>query len=114
MKKLLSIAVYYYLPADLAQTELQQPGKPGSLVRVKYRLPPSSYKDEIAQMITAQKIWILPAWRRSCTGMQVPGLSLVQYDSYGLLASRYGALANLLLGTAIYDATIAGGYEVCI
>ncbi len=76
-----------------------------------YRLPPPpSYKDEIAQVLLAQR-------SLDSTGMQrivhwnagAPG-----YRWYNMVFKLWmtditgnGALANMLIGTAIYDATIA-------
>ena len=75
-----------------------------------YRLPPpSSYKEEVAQIIskqqhidsaTSQQILY---WNAGAPGYHWHEMmnKLWQNDT-----SRYGVLANLLLGTAIYDATI--------
>jgi len=76
-----------------------------------YRLPPpSSNKDEVAQVLAAQRD-LTPA-----------GMQKIQYWSAGAPGYRWynmvsklwmtdisgnGALANMLIGTAIYDATIA-------
>lgn len=76
-----------------------------------YRLPePASYKDEIAQVISQQK------------NLDAAGLQQIMYWNAGAPGYRWqnfilplwmndtsynGALANMILNTAIYDATIA-------
>ena len=76
-----------------------------------YRLPsPSSYKDEIAQVIAAQK------------QLDAAGLEQIQYWNAGAPGYRWremmsalwivdtsfnGAVGAMVLGTATYDATIA-------
>src|SRR5688572_16529097 len=76
-----------------------------------YRLPsPSSYKDEIAQVIAAQK------------QLDAAGRDQIQFWNAGAPGYRWqemigriwvvdtsinGALANMLIGTATYDATVA-------
>src|SRR5215217_4050840 len=76
-----------------------------------YRLPPpASYKDEIAQIIAAQqgldsagRQQIL-YWNAGAPGYRWQDMisKLWMYDT-----SNNGVLANMLLCTAIYDATIA-------
>lgn len=76
-----------------------------------YRLPaPPSPKEEIAQVIAAQQSLDSAAWQQVLYwNAGAPGYhwqemmnKLWMYDT-----SYNGALANLLLGTAIYDATVA-------
>ncbi|HVK97551.1 MAG TPA: phosphatase PAP2 family protein [Flavisolibacter sp.] len=76
-----------------------------------YRLPaPPSYKSEIAEVIKAQKkldaddIQQILYWNAGAPGYRWHELmaKLWVYDT-----TYNGSLANLLLGTAIYDATIA-------
>lgn len=76
-----------------------------------YRLPaPSSYKNEIAQVIAIQQN------SDAATRQQIifwnAGAPNYRWQEmmnklWTVDTGRYGALANLLLGTAIYDATIA-------
>jgi hypothetical protein len=76
-----------------------------------YRLPaPSSYKNEVAEVISRQKN------RDALTKQQIaywnagsPGYRWQEWINklWAVDTGRYGALANMLLGTAIYDATIA-------
>lgn len=76
-----------------------------------YRLPaPASYKQEIAEVISRQKTI-------DAAGMQdilywnvgAPGFRWQEMIAklWTVDTGRYGALANMLLGTATYDATIA-------
>ena len=76
-----------------------------------YRLPaPGSYKDEIAQVLSIQQK------ADETTRLQIhywnagpPGYRWQEMMTrlWTLDTGRYGALANMLLGTAIYDATVA-------
>ena len=77
----------------------------------EYRLPaPSSYKSEIATVIEKQKnidaatMQQITYWNAGAPGYHWQEMinKLWTVDT-----GRYGALANMLLGTAIYDATIA-------
>ncbi|MBT1698719.1 vanadium-dependent haloperoxidase [Fulvivirgaceae bacterium PWU4] len=104
----LSIAVY-----GMAQTE---PGagnwKPWLIPSGKtYRLPPPpSYKGEIAQVLAAQNNLDATAQQKIVYwNAGAPG-----YRWYSMVSKLWmtditgnGALANMLIGTAIYDATIA-------
>src|SRR6187200_2841399 len=76
-----------------------------------YRLPaPSSYKNEIAEVLDKQK-------KSDATTKQqinfwnagAPGYHWQQMMNklWAVDTGRYGALANMLLGTATYDATVA-------
>jgi hypothetical protein len=78
----------------------------------EYRLPPpSSYKDEIAQVISTQKNLDSAGWQQiQYWNEGAPGYHWqnMMMQLWTVDTGRYGALANMLLGTAIYDATIAG------
>jgi len=76
-----------------------------------YRLPaPSSYKEEIAQVLSRQQALDSAGWQQIIFwNAGAPG-----YRWHEMIAklwqndlSNSGVLANMLLGTAIYDATIA-------
>jgi membrane-associated phospholipid phosphatase len=77
-----------------------------------YRLPaPASYKEEIAQVVSIQKT-LDPAdwqqiqyWNEGAPGYHWQNMIMQIWTAD---TGRYGALANMLLGTSIYDATIAG------
>lgn len=76
-----------------------------------YRLPaPSSYKHEIAEVIDKQKKLDAKTkqqinfWNAGAPGYRWQDM---MNKLWTVDTGRYGALANLLLGTAIYDATIA-------
>jgi membrane-associated phospholipid phosphatase len=76
-----------------------------------YRLPaPASYKDEIAQVLSVQKN-LDPATRQQIIYWNAGAPNYRWQEMINKLwtvdTGRYGALANMLLGTAIYDATIA-------
>ena len=76
-----------------------------------YRLPaPSSYKNEIAQVISVQKN-LDSAKRQQIIFWNAgsPGYRWQEMMNklWTVDTGRYGVLANLLMGTAIYDATIA-------
>ena len=115
MKKLLLIAVILLFTGRLlAQTEPSAGSwKTWFITSGKdYRLPPpSSYKDEIAQVISTQKnldsagLAQIIYWNAGAPGYRWYNMMT---QLWTVDTSRYGALANLLLGTAIYDATIAG------
>jgi hypothetical protein len=76
-----------------------------------YRLPaPSSYKNEIAEVIDKQKNLDAKTKQQIVFwNAGAPGYRWQEMMSklWTVDTGRYGALANLLLGTAIYDATIA-------
>src|SRR5688500_17700640 len=76
-----------------------------------YRLPaPSSYKNEIADVISRQQNLDAAAkqeityWNAGAPGYRWHEM---MNKLWTVDTGRYGALANMLLGTAIYDATIA-------
>jgi len=76
-----------------------------------YRLPaPSSYKNEIAEVISRQQNLDAAAkqeityWNAGAPGYRWHEM---MNKLWTVDTGRYGALANMLLGTAIYDATIA-------
>jgi membrane-associated phospholipid phosphatase len=76
-----------------------------------YRLPaPSSYKSEIAEVISKQQN-LDAATKQQITywNAGAPGYRWQEMMSklWTVDTGRYGALANMLLGTATYDATIA-------
>lgn len=77
----------------------------------EYRLPaPASYKNEIAVVIEKQKNIDAAAMQQVIFwNGGAPGHRWQEMMSklWTVDTGRYGALANLLLGTAIYDATIA-------
>src|SRR5215467_12284001 len=77
-----------------------------------YRLPaPSSYKDEISEVISIQKNLDATGWQQiQYWNEGAPGYHWqnLMMQTWTVDTGRYGALANMLLGTAIYDATIAG------
>lgn len=115
MKKTLLIVIAVLLVAAqlLAQTEPDAgKWKTWFIVSGKaFRLPaPKAEKNEIEQVVSAQK-------KLDAAGMQqiiywnagAPGYRWQEMMTklWTVDTGRYGALANLLLGTAIYDATIA-------
>ena len=76
-----------------------------------YRLPaPSSYKNEIAEVLAKQKTSDAATkqqiifWNAGSPGYRWQDMMNKQW---AVDTGRYGALANMLLGTATYDATIA-------
>src|SRR6185503_4491824 len=76
-----------------------------------YRLPaPSSYKNEIAEVLSKQQN-LDGATKQQITywNAGAPGYRWQEMLSklWTVDTGRYGALANMLLGTATYDATIA-------
>ena len=76
-----------------------------------YRLPaPSSYKNEIAEVLSKQQN-LDAAAKRNITYWNAgsPGYRWQEMMNklWAVDTGRYGALANMLLGTATYDATIA-------
>jgi len=76
-----------------------------------YRLPaPSSYKNEIAEVIARQKNMDATTKQQiNFWNAGTPGYRWQEMMNklWTVDTGRYGALANLLLGTATYDATIA-------
>jgi membrane-associated phospholipid phosphatase len=76
-----------------------------------YRLPaPSSYKNEISQVIAVQKNLDSAKWQQIIFwNAGSPGYRWQEMMNklWTVDTGRYGVLANLLMGTAIYDATIA-------
>jgi membrane-associated phospholipid phosphatase len=75
-----------------------------------YRLPqPSSYKNEIGEVIAAQKdidaagMQQVSFWHAGSPGYRWQEM---MSKTWVIDTGRYGAFANMLLGTAIYDATI--------
>src|SRR4026209_1141342 len=75
-----------------------------------YRLPaPSSYKNEIAEVISKQQA-LDPTTKQQIIywNAGAPGYRWQEMMSklWTVDTGRYGALANMLLGTATYDATI--------
>ena len=76
-----------------------------------YRLPaPSSYKNEIAEVLSKQQNsdaatkQQITYWNAGAPGYRWQEM---MNKLWAVDTGRYGALANLLLGTATYDATIA-------
>jgi len=76
-----------------------------------YRLPaPSSYKNEIAEVISKQQnLDAVTKQQITYWNAGAPGYRWQEMMSklWTVDTGRYGALANMLLGTATYDATIA-------
>jgi len=115
MKKLLSIAgILLFTGKLLAQTEPSAGSwKTWFITSGKdYRLPaPASYKDEIAEVLSIQKNLNsrdrqqIQYWNEGAPGYHWQNMMM---QLWTVDTGRYGALANMLLGTAIYDATIAG------
>src|SRR6476659_9599315 len=75
-----------------------------------YRLPaPSSYKNEIAEVLARQKNLDattkqqIKFWNAGSPGYHWQEM---MNKLWAVDTGRYGALANMLLGTATYDATI--------
>ncbi|HEU5168343.1 MAG TPA: phosphatase PAP2 family protein [Chitinophagaceae bacterium] len=114
MKKYSIIIVVFLIVAQLkAQVE---PGagnwKPWFISSGKdYRLPaPSSYKNEIAVVLDKQKNLDATTkqqiifWNAGAPGYHWQEM---MNKLWAVDTGRYGALANMLLGTATYDATIA-------
>src|SRR5215204_417953 len=75
-----------------------------------YRLPaPSSYKNEIPEVLAKQKNLDAKAKQRIAfwnAGSPAYRWQEMMNKIWTVDTGRYGALANMLLGTAIYDATI--------
>ena len=76
-----------------------------------YRLPaPSSYKDEIAEVISRQsKLDSAARHHINYWNAGAPGYRWQEMMNklWTIDTGKYGVLANMLLGTATYDATIA-------
>lgn len=115
MKKNLSILVIFLVTA--AQLQAQVEPNAGSWKTwfissgKEYRLPaPASYKSEIAAVIEKQKnidaatMQQIIFWNAGAPGYRWQEM---MSKLWTVDTGRYGALANMLLGTAIYDATIA-------
>jgi len=115
MKKILTIFVIVLLVAVQLQAQVE-PGagtwKTWFISSGKdYRLPaPSSYKNEIAEVLVRQKKLDATTkqqiifWNAGAPGYRWQEM---MNKLWAVDTGRYGALANLLLGTATYDATIA-------
>ena len=77
-----------------------------------YRLPaPRSYKNEIGEVLSIQKNLDAIGWQQiQYWNEGAPGYHWqnMMMQTWTVDTGRYGALANMLLGTGIYDATIAG------
>jgi hypothetical protein len=113
MKKFLSIALLLITTQVIAQTEPDAGNwKTWFITSGKdYRLPaPSSYKNEIAEVIAKQKQMDeatkkqIIYWNAGAPGYRWHEMMNKLWPTD---TSRYAILANMLLGTAIYDATVA-------
>ena len=115
MKKNLSILVIFLILG--AQLNAQVEPNAGSWKTwfissgKEYRLPaPASHKNEIAGVIEKQKnidaatMQQIIFWNAGAPGYRWQDM---MSKLWAVDTGRYGALANMLLGTAIYDATIA-------
>ena len=115
MKKILSILLAVVLTTANMQAQTEPAAsnwKTWFITSGKdYRLPaPSSYKNEIAEVLSRQQdldsatLQQIIFWNSGSPGYRWQEMinKLWTVDT-----GRYGALANMLLGTAIYDATIA-------
>jgi hypothetical protein len=115
MKKVLVLPLILFLVAALqAQTEPTAGNWKTWFIPSgkEYRLPaPPSYKDEISKVLFVQskldtKDWQqIQYWNEGAPGYHWQNMMMQMWT---VDTGRYGALANMLLGTAIYDATIAG------
>src|SRR5436190_11949687 len=114
MKKSLTIFVTIILASAVLQAQVEPNAgtwKTWFIVSGKdYRLPaPSSYKEETAQVISKQKEMDAAAWQQmTYWNAGAPGYRWQEMMNklWAVDTGRYGALANMLLGTATYDATI--------
>lgn len=115
MKKILSILIAVIFISTQLHAQLEPTAGTWKTWLISsgkaYRLPqPASYKDEIAQVISAQKnldaagLQKVLFWNTGAPGYRWQEMiaKLWTVDT-----GRYGALANMLLSTATYDATIA-------
>lgn len=116
MRTLFSIitAIFYFTPGMLfAQTEPASANwKTWFVGSVKsYRLPaPPSSKEEIAQVLAVQQNLDSAGWQQLLFwNAGSPGYRWHEMMAkiWQMDTGRYGALANMLLGTSIYDATVA-------
>src|SRR5678816_1108744 len=114
-KTLIALVILFSLTAKShAQTEPSAGGwKTWFIPSGKdYRLaPPASYKDEIAEVLSIQKNLDAVGWQQiQYWNEGGPGYHWedMMMQMWTVDTGRYGALANMLLSTAIYDATIAG------
>jgi PAP2 superfamily protein len=115
MKKLFSIAAVLLFVCRLpAQTEPSAGSwKTWFIASGKdYRLPaPAPSKEEVAEILSIQKaldaagLQQIQYWNEGAPGYHWQNMMMKLWT---VDTGRYGALANMLLGTAIYDATIAG------
>ena len=115
MKKILLITVAVLLMAAQLQAQMEPAAgnwKTWFITSGKaYRLPaPASYKNEIAQVLSAQQnldeagMQQILYWNTGAPGYRWHDM---MFGLWSVDTGRYGALANMLLGTATYDATIA-------
>lgn len=115
MKKTLLIIVAVILVAAQLQAQIEPDAgkwKTWFIISGKaFRLPaPASDKKEVEQIISAQKnldaasMQQIIYWNAGAPGYRWQEMMT---KLWAVDTGRYGALANLLLGTAIYDATIA-------
>ena len=76
-----------------------------------YRLQaPASFKEQVAEVLSVQKNLDTTGWQQiQYWNEGSPGYHWqnMMMQIWTVDTGRYGALANMLLGTAIYDATIA-------
>src|SRR5687768_15553062 len=115
MKKILNIFVTLLFLAVQLQAQVEPAAgtwKTWFITSGKdYRLQaPSSYKNEIAEVLSKQQN-LNAATKQQITywNAGAPGYRWQEMMNklWAVDTGRYGALANLLLGTATYDATIA-------
>src|SRR5688572_4732553 len=115
MKKLISFMVVIALITSQLQAQVEPAAgtwKTWFITSGKdHRLPvPASYKNEIAEVLAKQKNMDAAAmqqviyWNAGSPGYRWQEM---MNKMWAVDTGRYGALANLLLGTATYDATIA-------
>ena len=115
MKKILLINLAIILLAAQLQAQMEPAAgnwKTWFITSGKaYRLPaPASYKNEIAQVLSAQQnldeagMQQILYWNTGAPGYRWHDM---MFGLWSVDTGRYGALANMLLGTATYDATIA-------
>src|SRR3954471_10722427 len=115
MKKILTILISVLLISAYLRAQVEPGAGKWKTWFIKsgrdYRLPaPSSYKTQIAKVLAAQKnvdsakMQQINYWNAGAPGYR--WLSMV-YRLWMSDSTYNGALANMLMGTAIYDATIA-------
>jgi hypothetical protein len=115
MKKSLPILVAVFLMAAHLQAQLEPNAGNWRTWFIKsgkaYRLsPPSSYKDEIAQVISRQQGLDAAGWQQIIYwNAGAPGYRWQDMISKLWMTdtSYHGSLANMLVGVTTYDATIA-------